>query len=83
MTPPTALEHVCSRFEAVLLQSLWPARGLRSTFADDENGSSGAAFGAAATLDGILAEAFADALEQAGGLGLGSELARKLSGRAR
>jgi len=82
VTPPTALEHVCSQFEAVLLQSLWP-RGLRSTFADDENDLSGAALGAAATLDGIFAEAFADAMEHAGGLGLGSELARKLSGWAR
>ncbi|MDQ6824312.1 MAG: hypothetical protein M3007_02480, partial [Candidatus Eremiobacteraeota bacterium] len=77
------LEQVCSQFEAVLLQSLWPARGLRSTFADDENDLSGAALGAVATLDGIFAEAFAAALEHAGGLGLGSELARKLSGWAR
>jgi len=68
---PASLERVCREFEAVVLRSLWP-HGLANAATDEPSSSRG-------PLEFVFAETFARAIAEAGGLGLGSELARALA----
>lgn len=78
------LADVCRQFEGWLLRSLWP-QSSSVTAATDENGEflSPAAGSQRELINGLLAQAFADAMETAGGVGLGRQLARTLSGLQR
>jgi len=77
---PPALVDVCRQFEALFLRALWPASQSASIARPDEDAfSAGASDNAQAVVDGLFREAFAGAIEAAGGVGLSAELARKLT----
>ncbi|MBC5808480.1 MAG: hypothetical protein DLM53_10895 [Candidatus Eremiobacter antarcticus] len=73
---------LCRQFEAVLLRCILPS----SMFAKRDLGASSSSDGAGedsaarpSPLDGLFADAFAQALERAGGVGLAADLYRGLS----
>lgn len=81
---PPGLLDVCKQFEAVLLRSLWPVAALQPFRDDDRNAlMPGAVGNERGAIDDLFGQAFACAMEQAGGTGLANEIARKLSGVAR
>lgn len=74
------LRNACKQFEAMWLRSLWP-HGLAGTASDTEATIVGRETGGSELVDGMLGEAFARALADAGGIGLASRLAAMLSRR--
>lgn len=77
-----ALRDACKQFEAMLLRSLWP-HGLSAPAASSLSDETVSGYETAGNelVDGLLGEAFARALAEAGGIGLASRLAAMLSSR--
>lgn len=77
--PAPALLEACKQFEMLMLRSLWPQSTLQQVSSDDAAGFGGQFSGSRAAIETLFSEVFARALEDAGGMGLGTELAHKLS----
>lgn len=77
------MREACMQFEAVLLHPLLETMrlGRTSRLTAEQDGEDDGAAGSGDIMQSLFTDAFALALARAGGLGLGSELARVVSRR--